>query len=216
MPNSLKLDYAIISLKSVLFERIGTDYGGWKVPHKDLLDIERSICIGCGEDLSFDILLKTRFGIDVSSYDPTPKSIDYVRKNKIDNIIEFFPVGVWNRNCTLKFYLPRNPDDISLSIVNLQVTTDFIELKCLDILETVKDTKAEKLLLKMDIEGSEPNVTYRLLKSNFFPKILCIEFDSLVSRSTHTRLRGVALIKLIKKSGYRLITADGTNLVYKC
>src|SRR5690242_18859561 len=60
-------------------ERLGTGNGAWVVPIS-LID-ENSICycVGCGEDISFDLELIKRFNCEVFSFDPTPKAIQHIK-----------------------------------------------------------------------------------------------------------------------------------------
>ena len=90
-------------------KHFGTEYGGWVIP-VSLLD-SRSICycIGCGEDISFDLSLIEAFGCSVFAYDPTPRAIEYVRKVAGQNPqYHFSDIGLWDKEDRLKFYVPRN------------------------------------------------------------------------------------------------------------
>ena len=61
LKNSVLLNFNIDELTNIKFtepsdiEKIGTDYGGWYIP-TSLLDSDSiCYCVGCGEDISFDL-----------------------------------------------------------------------------------------------------------------------------------------------------------------
>lgn len=218
LPNWLKFDYFLHSFKSYHIPRIGTVYGGWRVPLDSLKTIKDCICIGCGEDISFDLALKLLFLKDVYSYDPTPKSIRYIKDNGLDKIVTFHPFGVWSCKKTLNFYLPANEEEVSLSIHNIQQSNNSVKLDCISILDcfTHINSPHQNILVKMDIEGAEPNIIHKMFTSGVKPKLLCIEFDSLVSRKKSAIKRAHSALRMLNNSGYKLLTADGTNMVFEC
>ncbi|AOX03493.1 hypothetical protein BJP34_32315 [Moorena producens PAL-8-15-08-1] len=137
-------------------KEIGTKYGGWVVP-ASLLDASSiCYCVGCGEDISFDIGLINQFGCDVFAFDPTPRAIKYVQKVAGNNSkYHFFEIGLWNKEDTLKFYVPQNPDHVSHSLINLQKTSDYIEVKVKRLRQIMEDIGHKKIdLIKIDIEGA--------------------------------------------------------------
>ena len=60
-------------------ERIGSEYGGWDVNTETIDKHSTVYSFGVGEDASFDIALIEKFGLTVHAFDPTPRSIEWVR-----------------------------------------------------------------------------------------------------------------------------------------
>lgn len=151
----------------------------WTVPTR-LLNSD-SICylVGCGENISFDLSLIDTFGCDVYGFDPTPKSIAYVKDAAGQNPkYHFYEVGVWDKEDTLKFFVPRNPNHVSHSLLNLQKTDDYILLKVKRLSQLMKELDHEHIdLLKIDIEGAEYKVIESIIKDKIDIKILCVEYD---------------------------------------
>ena len=159
--------------------RIGNTYGGWIVP-SSLLDSDSiCYCVGCGEDISFDLGMIDTFGCDVYGFDPTPKAIEYVKEHAGDNPkYHFQEVGLWDKEDTLKFYVPKNPDHVSHSLVNLQKTDEYISVK-VDRLSTLMERLGHQRIdvLKLDIEGAEYKVIESAIEDGIDIRILCVEYD---------------------------------------
>ena len=161
-------------------QRFGNEYGGFCV--LNTFENKESIIFsfGIGEDLSFsqDIISRcpdTR----VFAFDPTPKSISYVRNHRLSKLtnFNFFPFGLSDRCGKQDFYLPLNNEYVSgsskknKSLNNHPIT---VEMRTLQYF-------ANKLnihhidLLKMDIEGSEFKVIDKLKKYPISIDQICFE-----------------------------------------
>ncbi|UCH10179.1 MAG: FkbM family methyltransferase [Fidelibacterota bacterium] len=172
------LSQARINYRSDLRE-IGTRYGGWVVP-ANLLDGDSiCYCVGCGEDISFDIGLIDQFACDVYGFDPTPRAIKYVKEVAGKNAkYHFLEIGLWDREDTLKFYAPKNPKQVSYSLLNLQKTKHYIEIQVRRLQRIMEELGHEKIdLLKMDIEGAEYKVIESIIEDKIDIKVLCVEYD---------------------------------------
>lgn len=138
---------------------LGTAYGGaYVVP--GLLGPDSIVwSVGVGCDVSLDIQLVEKFGCKVYGFDPTPKSIEWIKHQELPANFVFCPWGISAVSGKQTFYLPANPNFVSGTVTkNLggeEITCDF---------KTLAET-AERLgtphvaLSKIDIEGEE----YRVL-----------------------------------------------------
>jgi hypothetical protein len=119
-------------------QKVGSSYGGWVVPSQSINENSICYCVGCGDDISFDMGLIERFECKVYAFDPTPRSIQYVRETVASQPnYHFFDFGIWDENCSIKFYAPQNPKHISHSIINLQKTHDFFEAKVKKLIDVM-------------------------------------------------------------------------------
>jgi FkbM family methyltransferase len=189
-------------------KQIGTKYGGWVVP-TDLLDANSiCYCVGCGEDISFDLGLIDEFNCHIFGFDPTPRAIDYVKK-KIAGCdrYHFFDVGLWDQTDILKFYVPKNRDHVSHSVINLQKTSDYFEAKVDRLSQIMQANGHHHLdLLKLDIEGAEYKVIQSILQDQLDIKILCIEYDECfnpLDRNYKQRVR--ESVNSLINAGYTLV-----------
>src|SRR2546430_11532851 len=71
----------------------GTEYGGWPIIKGSLSRDAVVVDIGLGEDLSFSEALIEKYSCTVYGFDPTPKSIDYVRRRNPPRF-SLFELGV--------------------------------------------------------------------------------------------------------------------------
>lgn len=183
-------------------ETIGTDYGKWTIPKGFLTRESICYCAGAGEDISFDVGIANQYGCNVHIFDPTPRAITHFNqlqdrtikgeKTPINNNttdfydltpntlrkLHFSPTGIWDKETSIKFYAPKNPQHVSHSILNLQKTDSFFEAKVNRLSNIMRKLKHNRIdLLKLDIEGAEYKVIDSIIDDNLDIKVLCIEFD---------------------------------------
>jgi FkbM family methyltransferase len=191
--------------------RLGTDYGGWRVPADLLGPGAICYCAGAGEDISFDLGLIARFGCHVWCFDPTPRSVAYVQRAAGDESrLHFQPLGLWSERSVQRFYSPADPAHVSHSIVNLRGTEAYFEAECDRLSSIMQANGHDRLdLLKLDIEGAEYAVLDTLAEDGVFPSILAVEFDQPVPLS-----RVAGAVRRIKSWGYELVAIDRWNYTF--
>lgn len=193
---------------------IGTKYGGWVIP-ASLFDAQSvCYCVGCGEDISFDLGLIERFGCEVYAFDPTPRAVKYVAEHAGQNHkYHFSEVGLWDKHEILKFYAPKDPKHVSHSLLNLQGTQEFIEVEVKPLKTIMQANSHSKLdLLKLDIEGAEYRVLDSVLADNLDVSVICVEYDEYFSpldENYLTRIKG-SMEKLMA-AGYALVFTQGNG-----
>jgi len=196
--------------------RLGSEYGGWTVPKARLTRQSVCYCVGCGEDISFDLELIRRYACAVYGFDPTPRSVEFVRRVTADiPAYHFAGLGIWDCDGTVRFYAPRDSSHVSHSITNLQSTDSYIEVPTRRLREVLRENGHPRLsLLKLDIEGAENTVIRTILEDAIPIDILLVEFDEL-GFPTSERL---ALIKdsihSLFKRGYELFNISGSNFTF--
>lgn len=194
--------------------RLGSPYGGWIVPSDAVQAHSVCYCVGVGEDISFDLALMERFGCEVHAFDPTPRAIEFVRRNAADvPRFHFHPVGVWDRDELLRFYAPSNPAHVSHSVMNLQQTDSYFEAPCRSLTSLMKELGHTRIdLLKLDVEGAEHRVIAAMLEHGVTVKVLCVEFDEATMELTpESRQRIVATADALASHGYQLVAQEGRS-----
>jgi FkbM family methyltransferase len=195
-------------------QEIGTKYGGWVVP-VSLLDAESiCYCAGCGEDISFDLGLIDRFSCDVYAFDPTPRAIKHVKKVAGENPkYHFYEIGLWDKEETLKFYVPKDPEHVSHSLVNLQKTEDYISVKVKRLAKFMEEVGHKEIdFLKMDIEGAEYKVIETIIEDKINIKVICVEYDECfnpLDKGYTERIR--ESVSSLLENGYSLVCAQGNG-----
>ena len=202
-------------------ETHGSQEGQWVVPKDFFSNSSTVILAGAGEDISFDISLYQRYQLVVKIVDPTPRAnknftnvLAHLKgeENTLDDGqramysvvpeisydgIEFVPIGLWDKKGTIKFFLPRNKKNVSLSAQNIQNTKEYVELEVLTIRELMKIYSVEKIdFLKLDIEGAEYKVLDSMFNDGIFPSLLSVEFDEMSTNPFKTNWPSTFLSKL--------------------
>jgi FkbM family methyltransferase len=191
-------------------EFIGTRYGGWYAPANLLSEDAVVYCVGCGEDITFDLGLIQRFGCHVWALDPTPRAIAHVGQHGQHPKYHFTPVGLWSSDTTMTFYLPDNAQHVSGSLVGLQGTTRAMEVPVRTLANVMADNGHDRIdMLKIDIEGAEYEVLSDMLASGIRPRAVLVEFDQpMPTKKTITQVRAM------RQGGYDLVKVDHWNYVF--
>lgn len=217
---SLLLFYYIILNRSLFlkkqvtsnFKWFGNNYGGFYL--NPVLLNENSIVysIGIGEDVSFDLDIIKNFNCNVFGFDPTPKSISWVKSQNLNKLFVFNEYGISKYSGLVKFYLPQNKNHVSGSS-RKNSNLDEKELisvpmkSFLDIVNSYNHTEID--VLKIDIEGSEYDVLFDILKSGIVVKQILIEFHHRMFKNG-ARLTKES-IKLLNDFGYKLFAFSDSH-----
>jgi FkbM family methyltransferase len=188
---------------------LGGAYGGFYV---DISKINKDSVVysfGIGEDISFDKELINKTKTVIYGFDPTPKSIKWVNKNKIENF-NFFDFGIGDKNKEMKMYLPKNKDHVSGSVIknnNLSNDSVNIKIRTLDfIMNKLNHNYID--LLKLDVEGSEFDVLNEILNKNINVNQIVVEFhDRFFKNGKEMRKK---IIKKLKNKGYTLFAVSSS------
>jgi FkbM family methyltransferase len=219
--------------------RVGTDYGGWHCLTDRLRSGEVAVCVGAGEDVSFDVALNARYGLEILCIDPTPRAVRHV-----EGLLaaarrgEAYPIGdgpacyelagfeparfhlvacaLWSADTDLELYLPQDERHVSLSAVNLQRTSQTVRVRAARLASVLAERRiGDVALLKMDVEGAEYVVLEDLLAGAIRPRQLLVEFEDF---NRPSRLRFTApvrrLLGRLSAAGYELRHVDGANLLF--
>lgn len=170
---------------------------------------------GIGEDISFDEEIIAQYNCTVFGFDPTPKSINYMKLNNTK--IKFYEYGVYSYDGNIKFYLPKDSSNVSGTIFN---RWKYNENKLPPINVPVKkfSTITKELghkivdIVKIDIEGSEYEILDDVLNSGVKINQILIEF--------HHRFPEIGIkktkkaIEKLKSYGYELIAVSESREEY--
>ena len=190
-------------------ESFGTEGANWWLPVEVIEPNWLVYSVGVGEDISFDTELVSRYDCRIFAFDPTPRSIKFM-KNHHSKQIRFIPLGIWRENALLKFYEPANQLHVSHSIVNLQDTDKYFQAACVTIKTLMSKLGHTKIdCLKLDIEGAEFAVLTQMIESGIFPKVIAVEFDQPCQIS-----QMINCIKNLSRHSYVLIKQDFFNFVF--
>ena len=178
----------------------GNDYGSFNI--SPLSEIKNVYSFGIGTDISFDLAIIEKFNAEIFAFDPTPKSIDWIKnKGEIKNF-HFYQFGLSDFDGKTEFHLPKNPEYVSGSAFlydGVKSEAVLVEMRKLStIMSELKHKSVD--ILKLDIEGSEFGVIEDILKDGINFKQLCIEFHSRFFMDGTKKLKNI--IKLLNENDY--------------
>ncbi|MCH7903662.1 MAG: FkbM family methyltransferase [Armatimonadetes bacterium] len=147
-----------------------------------------------------------RFGLTVQAFDPTPKSIEWVKRQKLPEGFVMHEYGIADVDGDVTFSPPENPDHISHTILERPSTASRAITVPVKRLETImREIGHEHIdLMKMDVEGAEYAVIDDLVESTVRPRQLLVEF--------HHRFESIGLPKT--KAAVEALRGAGYDLVY--
>ena len=166
--NKVALDHVVL----------GSEYCKW--PLVPLLTSNRSIVysFGVGQDITFDLAAIERFRCHVYAFDPTPRSIRWVRSQITPAELHFCEFGIGARPDKLLFYPPSSDTNVSYTVSPRQRSNgDAVAAEVLDLRSILCRLKHGSVdILKMDIEGAEYVVIETLAQQGSLPGQLMVEF----------------------------------------
>jgi len=184
---------------------LGSWYGGFYINPKLVNEKSTVYSFGIGEDISFDIALINRYNCKVFGFDPTPKSINWVRNQKLSDNFYFFEYGIGKESGLVDFFLPKNSSHISGSLVsqtNINLDSKIIiEVKTLA--DTMKELEHKHIdILKMDIEGAEYDVIDHILNTKVSITQLLVEFHDRFEKNGIEKT--IDTVKKLKLNGFKI------------
>jgi FkbM family methyltransferase len=160
--------------------------------------------VGVGTDISFDLELIKKFNLKIFAFDPTPKSIDWIKGQFLPDNFSFHPFGLAKEGGVIDLFLPENNNHVSGSIISHHSDSSIkVEMKSLlQLMNLLGHTKID--VLKMDIEGAEYGVIDHILEKNIEISQLLVEF--------HHRMPGIS--KELTKNALQKLNAGGFRVFH--
>lgn len=194
---------------------VGNKYGGFYVHLNNLNQKSIIYSVGIGTDISFDLELVNTFQCKIFGFDPTPKSIHWVKENVNHSKFIMSEFGISNSSGEKKFYLPKNQNNVSGSMLPVKTVNknESIILEFKTLSEVMQSNKHDYLdLLKMDIEGAEYEVLQDLLNQNIRINQIVVEFHP--HMINNGRKKTLEMLKLLKHHGYQCFAVSDSFLEY--
>ena len=178
---------------------------GWVVDYSKLNSNSVVYSVGVGSNIDFDLALIEELKLAVYAFDPTPRSIEWIKKQSLSKSFKFIPVGLGSNDGEMEFFPPRKESSTHFSPIdrydNLGVETIKAPVKTLKSLAQEFGHQTIDLL-KMDIEGAEYDVIDNLEEQGVEINQILIEF--------HHMYKGISLddtknaIEKLRKLGFEL------------
>jgi FkbM family methyltransferase len=181
----------------------GSSYGGFYI-HPALLNANSVIySFGIGKDITFDIRCIRNHGCRVFAFDPTPKSINWIRSKKINPRFTFFDYGIACQSGLHDFFLPSNPRGTSGSLADSPAVSRTKTIKVLmqsfhDITTQLGHHHID--VVKMDIEGEEYAVLDDILSTGISIDQILVEFHDRIFDSE--KCMSAETVRKLNDKGY--------------
>ena len=164
--------------------------------------------VGVGEGIDFDLQLIERFGVKVYAFDPTPNSIEWLKKKQLPENLEFCPYGLAGLDKKIKIY-PRVNKKGKKSSAMFSVldetgdAEDGIEVQ-MHSLKTIMDKLGHNKIdiLKMDIEASEYPVIADIVHQGLEIDQILVEFHHRFP--TVGKQMTIEAVDMLNKAGYKI------------
>lgn len=133
---------------------------------------------------------------------------------------ELIQKALWSSETTVKFFQPPNAAHVSYSITNFQNDyardTPYIEVLTTTLQDLLAVYGLSHLeLIKLDIEGAETEVLYRMMESGILPNQVLVEFDELSIPSRESKEKCETCDAALRQKGYECIHWNGkADFVY--
>ena len=160
---------------------------------------------GIGEDISFDKTMIAKHKCKLFAFDPTPKSIDWIKKQDLPSNFYFYEYGVGTKTESTDFYLPIDANHVSGSATiqsNISMAKSIkVEMKSFsDIVKELKHNHID--VLKMDIEGSEYAILEDIIKSDVVIDQILVEFHDRFFKDGIEKSKKI--VSTLRKNGYEI------------
>lgn len=181
---------------------------GWSICPQGITKNSIVYSFGIGTEISFELSLMEKYSVNVYGFDPTPKSIDWVKKQDLPNRFRMFDFGIANYDGTAIFNPPVNPEEVSHTMLERPSTSQHaitVEVRRLQaIMKSLGHDHID--ILKMDIEGAEYGVIKDIIAENIEISQILIEF--------HTSFPNVGVpktkdaVKQLNENGYKIFNIE--------
>lgn len=189
----------------------GNDYGGFYINPTALNENSVVYSFGIGEDISFDETIIKTHNCEVFGFDPTPKSIQWVKDNVQNKKFIFCAYGIANNSGHAFFNLPKNPDYVSGSLIDhLNVDCNSkVEVEMRSFSDIVNHFSHSRIdVLKMDIEGSEYSIIESVLQSGIQIGQILVEFHERFFDDGYKKT--ISFIELMNHHGFEIFAISNT------
>lgn len=182
---------------------LGTEYGGYAVCPAGLDQHSVVYSFGVGCDVSFDRELIALRRVTVHAFDPTPRSIAWVKAQTLPPEFQFHPWGIADFDGSASFHAPKDPTHVSHTLLEGgNVGAGMVEVPVFRLRTIMNKLGHDRIdILKMDIEGAEYGVLSDVLGSGIPISQILIEFHH--HRSGIPVEKTQAAVDALEQAGFR-------------
>ena len=164
-------------------EKFGSEYGGYCLD-RSMIGCDAVVySLGIGEDISFDLSLIERFGVEVDAFDPTPRVKKWLAAQSLPRQFRFHDAGIAGHDGEETFYLPPRKNCVSHSLIRAReygrAALRFPVIRLSTAMQLQGHSRID--VLKMDVEGAEYAVIEEIVREEIPVAQLLVEFHHRLS-----------------------------------
>ncbi len=200
-----------IKAKANDLQWLGTDYGGFYFDLSRIGAEDTILSFGVGMDVSFDLNLIEKTGCKVCGFDPTPKSIQWIKEQNLPTNYSFYDYGVALETGVVRFFLPKNENHVSGSLSQLKNvnTNDTVEVPVKNIQDILLDLPSKKITaIKMDIEGTEYEVMPQIVSALPDLQQIAVEIHERFAEGGVSKTK--SMVETLEENGFFLAAISDT------
>ncbi|MEM7233448.1 MAG: FkbM family methyltransferase [Planctomycetota bacterium] len=181
----------------------GDGTGLWTICDSALPENAIVYSFGVGDDISWDVQMIERHGVELHAFDPTPRSIEWLESQTTPKGFSFHGYGISAEDGFIELFPPRKDHKIHFTAYKKGSSAETaVRCPCKCLKTIVSELGHERVdVLKIDIEGAEMSVLPDILSSGIPVSQLLIEFHYNYPDISLDDTQG--LIELIRQHGYR-------------
>ena len=165
----------------------GDDHG-WVIDYSRIVPESIIYSVGVGSNIDFDLALIKELKTEIFAFDPTPRSIDWVKEQDLPEEFKFYPLGLGSKDGEMEFFPPSRESSTHFSPIDRYNNKNVETIKApVKSLKSISQELGHKTIdiLKMDIEGAEYDVIDNLKDQEVEINQILIEF--------HHMYKGISL-----------------------
>ena len=182
----------------------GARSGVWAVVPEYLSPGSVVYSAGVGNNIAWDLAMIEQHGVELHAFDPTPRSVRWIREQVLPPQFDFHPVGLGTIDGRQAFSEPNRERKFNYSSTDFGGPGEsvvYCDVKKLESLQ--RDLGHREIdILKMDIEGEEMLVLPDMLASGLLPGQLLVEFHYNCQQISFADF--VRVVSQLRNKGYRI------------
>lgn len=192
----------------------GARSGMWTVDPTDLGPQSVVYSFGIGDNIAWELAMIEHFGCHVHAFDPTPRSLAWLRQQSLPQQLHVHPFGLAAYDGEQNFAVPAKPGDVNYRPLASGEGAGGNQALLVRRLDTLRRQLGHDRIdvLKIDIEGGEYGVLPDLLATGPRPKQLLIEFHHGYFGVPFQATR--AALQLLQERGYRILDVSRRGLEF--
>ena len=182
----------------------GARSGVWSIVPEVLTSTSIVYSAGVGNNIAWDLSMIERHGVELHAFDPTPRSVGWIRERKLPPQFHFHPLGIGIVDGDQAFSEPKREHKFNYTRADFGNPSEEVvhcEVRRLSSLQ--RELGHQEIdILKMDIEGEEMSVLPDMLASGLLPGQLLVEFHYNYPQIPFSHF--LLLVSQLRKNGYRI------------